>query len=509
MAQRRFPVLVATDGSPAARAAVEAAIAFPWPRGSTGHGVVARHTPVLTDATPAVWEALLEVGRAEAHRAEQRLRRRWPDADVAGHRRAARPGNPRAGPEAPRAGDRPRLPGPGRRRAPAPRKREPDRRAAGALRRAGRARLGAGSAPFPDRRRRLAPRARCRGVRRRSHAAPRRPGAPPQRRRVRPAALDRAHARSRARDGGRARRRASSGSSVAAARRQLDAAQARLARAGWRVRIEVRTGRPLEELARRRDGRRRARRRRARRRRGRAARPRQRRRGRREPRAGPRPRRSLTSEAAARPSRCPADRQPAQLRGTIPALSGRVVRARTARNSRPGTALPAPPGPRATVRASRLLSPFVDRGGPRRRTATAPSRWRRASSDGPRGAGTPIDPRRPSWTRLGRGPQDSGSLAAPSRPSRVDAGRALLTLAVARARPHGPADRRRRPRAPPAAETKRPRRRRAPTPAACRSAPASTGRRPTSSAASSRRPRTSSSSPTASSPSSSSTTPAP
>ena len=82
MAQRRFPVLVATDGSPAARAAVEAAIVFPWPRGSTGHGLVARHTPVLTDATPAVWEALLEVGRAEAHRAEQRLRRRWPDADV-------------------------------------------------------------------------------------------------------------------------------------------------------------------------------------------------------------------------------------------------------------------------------------------------------------------------------------------------------------------------------------------------------------------------------------------
>ena len=65
-----------------ARAAVEAAIVFPWPPGSTGHGLVARHTPVLTDATPAVWEALLEVGRAEAHRAEQRLRRRWPDADV-------------------------------------------------------------------------------------------------------------------------------------------------------------------------------------------------------------------------------------------------------------------------------------------------------------------------------------------------------------------------------------------------------------------------------------------
>jgi len=82
MAQRSFPVLVATDGSPQARAAVEGAIAFPWPRGSTGHGLVARATPVLTDAAPDVWDALLEVSRAEARRAERRLRLRWPDAEV-------------------------------------------------------------------------------------------------------------------------------------------------------------------------------------------------------------------------------------------------------------------------------------------------------------------------------------------------------------------------------------------------------------------------------------------
>jgi len=82
MAQRSFPVLVATDGSPQSRAAIETAIAFPWSRGSSGHGVVARATPVLTDAAPAVWDALLEVSRAEARRAERRLRRRWPDAEV-------------------------------------------------------------------------------------------------------------------------------------------------------------------------------------------------------------------------------------------------------------------------------------------------------------------------------------------------------------------------------------------------------------------------------------------
>ena len=82
MPQRRFPVLVATDGSPPARAAVETAVRFPWPRGSTGHGIVARGTPVLTDATAAVWEALLEVARAEVQRTERRLHRRWPAAEV-------------------------------------------------------------------------------------------------------------------------------------------------------------------------------------------------------------------------------------------------------------------------------------------------------------------------------------------------------------------------------------------------------------------------------------------
>jgi nucleotide-binding universal stress UspA family protein len=82
MAQRRFPVLVATDGSPQARAAVRAATAFPWPRGSSGHGLVARGTPVLTEASPAVWDALQQVAQTEARRAERQLRRRWSDAEA-------------------------------------------------------------------------------------------------------------------------------------------------------------------------------------------------------------------------------------------------------------------------------------------------------------------------------------------------------------------------------------------------------------------------------------------
>lgn len=82
MANRTFPVLVATDGSAPARAAVDAAVGFPWPRGSEGHGVVSRGMPVLSDATPAVWDALFQAARAEAQRAERRLRRRWPDAEA-------------------------------------------------------------------------------------------------------------------------------------------------------------------------------------------------------------------------------------------------------------------------------------------------------------------------------------------------------------------------------------------------------------------------------------------
>ena len=247
MAQRKFPVLVATDGSPAARAAVEAAIAFPWPPGSTGHGLVARHTPVLTDATPAVWEALLEVGRTEAHRAEQRLRRRWPDADVV-------------------VTDAPPVPGIlARARRLRARAIVLGSRGLGAV---GRLLLGSVSRTVV----RQAPCAVL--VVRGSARAPRRfligvDGSP--------------HARDAVAfvagltvpRGGQARllsvvepvRLPSTGlmparvralveseaaslerEHVAAARRQLEAAQARLARAGWRVKTEIRMGRPLEEL---------------------------------------------------------------------------------------------------------------------------------------------------------------------------------------------------------------------------------------------------------------------
>ena len=247
MAQRRFPVLVATDGSAQARAAVETAIVFPWPPGSTGHGVVARGTPVLTDATPAVWEALLEVGRAEARRAEQRLRRRWPDADVV-------------------VTDSPPVPGIlARARKLRARVIVLGSRGLGAV---GRFLLGSVSrtvvrrapcAVLVVRGSARAPRRFLIGVDGSPHArgavafvaglTPPRGGQARLLRVVEPVRLPSTGlvpARVRALLAQEAENLERE--HMAAARRQLEAARERLARAGWRVKTEVRMGRPLEEL---------------------------------------------------------------------------------------------------------------------------------------------------------------------------------------------------------------------------------------------------------------------
>ena len=182
MAQRSFPVLVATDGSPAGPRRGRDRDRLPVaPRQHAATASSRGHTPVLTDAAPAVWEALLEVSRAEARRAEQRLRRRWPDADVFVTDAPPVPGIlARARRLRARAivlGSR-GLGAVGRfllgsvSRAV---------RAAGAVLRARGARLGAGAAPLPDRRRRLpptrglpwrsSPGSRCRAAARRASSA--------------------------------------------------------------------------------------------------------------------------------------------------------------------------------------------------------------------------------------------------------------------------------------------------------------------------------------------------
>jgi nucleotide-binding universal stress UspA family protein len=247
MAQRRFPVLVATDGSPQARVAVQTATAFPWPRGSSGHGLVARQTPVLTEASAEVWEALQHVAQTEADRAERQLRRRWPDAQV-----VVTAAPPVSGILAQARKLRARVIVLGS-------------RGLGAV---GRLLLGSVS-------RDCVRQAKCPVlVVRGSARTPRRfllgvdgsPHArhaaafvaaltPPRGGEVRlVSVVEPVRLPSTALLPARVRTVVTSEAAeleqqrVAAARRQLEAARARLARTGWRVRMEVRTGQPLEEL---------------------------------------------------------------------------------------------------------------------------------------------------------------------------------------------------------------------------------------------------------------------
>lgn len=77
--RRRFRIVVASDGSPQSRAAVAAAVVFPWPDGSEASAVVASGGPRgrwSPSVAGGVRTALLGVA-AETDRV---LRRRWPEA---------------------------------------------------------------------------------------------------------------------------------------------------------------------------------------------------------------------------------------------------------------------------------------------------------------------------------------------------------------------------------------------------------------------------------------------
>jgi nucleotide-binding universal stress UspA family protein len=82
----RFHVLVATDGSPAARAAQAMAVAFPWPQGARARAVIARRgftgTQVAADWPVAVGAALDRSLARIRDGARRGLRRRWPDAEA-------------------------------------------------------------------------------------------------------------------------------------------------------------------------------------------------------------------------------------------------------------------------------------------------------------------------------------------------------------------------------------------------------------------------------------------
>ena len=82
MPKRAFPVLVATDGSPQARAAVAATVMFPWPDGTRAYGVVAQSVPRMAGWKRSVRAALTRSLLSEARRAQRALRRRWANAEV-------------------------------------------------------------------------------------------------------------------------------------------------------------------------------------------------------------------------------------------------------------------------------------------------------------------------------------------------------------------------------------------------------------------------------------------
>lgn len=78
--RKRFTVLVASDGSPQARAAARLAVDFPWPAHSAGAGLVAWGRELWGDRFAS--EVVAGAGRV-ADETKRTLRRRWPAAAVA------------------------------------------------------------------------------------------------------------------------------------------------------------------------------------------------------------------------------------------------------------------------------------------------------------------------------------------------------------------------------------------------------------------------------------------
>jgi nucleotide-binding universal stress UspA family protein len=81
-ATSRSTVVVATDGSRHARAAVATALAFPWPASTHVSGVVALRSPATRGRPQYVVDAYERAFARVAAATRQALRRRWRDADV-------------------------------------------------------------------------------------------------------------------------------------------------------------------------------------------------------------------------------------------------------------------------------------------------------------------------------------------------------------------------------------------------------------------------------------------
>ena len=78
---KRFHVVIATDGSVAAKAAVETAVRFPWPDSARAFTVVAKQ--VRADYRRSILLAALDrTAEFVAKGAARAVSRRWPDAEV-------------------------------------------------------------------------------------------------------------------------------------------------------------------------------------------------------------------------------------------------------------------------------------------------------------------------------------------------------------------------------------------------------------------------------------------
>jgi nucleotide-binding universal stress UspA family protein len=80
--RRQFRVLIATDGSPSARAALRTAAAFPWPEGTRVRAVVASPPDSVAGHPAYVRIALARSFERVAARARRQLQRTWPHAEV-------------------------------------------------------------------------------------------------------------------------------------------------------------------------------------------------------------------------------------------------------------------------------------------------------------------------------------------------------------------------------------------------------------------------------------------
>lgn len=79
---KQFRVVVGSDGSPCANAALAVACAFPWPRPTRATGVVALGPSSWTSGSRVLSAVAVRALHAEAHLLRGKLAQHWPGADV-------------------------------------------------------------------------------------------------------------------------------------------------------------------------------------------------------------------------------------------------------------------------------------------------------------------------------------------------------------------------------------------------------------------------------------------